>query len=116
MGARISELKKNQNLNLIFFFWGGGGGGVSGWGAGVSEFFFYYESIFFLGGGGVGRGGRVYEFIPHSPNLKKTHNCFLGGGVCGWGWLVGCFGFSGPMRQYFSLYRAVSQRKRRKRE
>ena len=26
-------------------------------------------------------------------------------------WLVGCFGFNGPLRQYFSLYRAVSQRK-----
>ena len=26
------------------------------------------------------------------------------------GWLVNCFGFSGPLRQYFSLYRAVSQR------
>ena len=26
------------------------------------------------------------------------------------GWLDGCFGFSGPLRQYFSLYRAVSQR------
>ena len=25
-------------------------------------------------------------------------------------WLVGCFGFNGPSRQYFSLYRAVSQR------
>ena len=24
--------------------------------------------------------------------------------------MVGCFGFSGPLRQYFSLYRAVSQR------
>ena len=23
--------------------------------------------------------------------------------------LVGCFGFNGPLRQYFSLYRAVSQ-------
>ena len=23
---------------------------------------------------------------------------------------VGCFGFNGPLRQYFSLYRAVSQR------
>ena len=31
----------------------------------------------------------------------------------GWwlvGWLVGCFGFNGPLRQYFSLYRAISQR------
>ena len=25
-------------------------------------------------------------------------------------WLVGCFGFKGPLRQYFSLYRVVSQR------
>ena len=28
----------------------------------------------------------------------------------GTGGLVGCFGFNGPLRQYFSLYRAVSQR------
>ena len=26
------------------------------------------------------------------------------------GWLVGCFGFNGPLRQYFSLYRAVTNR------
>ena len=25
-------------------------------------------------------------------------------------WLVDCFGFNSPLRQYFSLYRAVSQR------
>ena len=30
------------------------------------------------------------------------------GGFCGW--LIGCFGLNGPLRQYFSLYRAVSQR------
>ena len=24
--------------------------------------------------------------------------------------MVGCFGFYGPLRQYFSLYRAISQR------
>ena len=24
--------------------------------------------------------------------------------------LVGCFGFNGPLRQYFSVYQAVSQR------
>ena len=29
---------------------------------------------------------------------------------CLCGWLVGCFGFNGPLRQYCSLYRAVSQR------
>ena len=32
------------------------------------------------------------------------------------GWLVGCFGFNGPLRQYFSLYRAVSQREGEGRE
>ena len=26
------------------------------------------------------------------------------------GWLVGCCGVNGPLRQYFSLYRTVSQR------
>ena len=31
-------------------------------------------------------------------------------------WLVGCLGFNGPLRQYFSLYRAVSQRKGEKGE
>ena len=25
-------------------------------------------------------------------------------------WLDGCYGFNGPLRQYFSLYRAISQR------
>ena len=32
------------------------------------------------------------------------------------GWLVGCFGFYGPLRQYFGLYRAVSQREGEKGE
>ena len=32
------------------------------------------------------------------------------------GWLVGCFGLKGPLRQYFSLYRAVSQREGERRE
>ena len=31
-------------------------------------------------------------------------------------WLVGCFGLNGPLRQYFSLYRAVSQREGEKKE
>ena len=31
------------------------------------------------------------------------------------GWLVG-FGFNGPLRQYFSIYRAVSQREGERRE
>ena len=36
--------------------------------------------------------------------------CGGGGGGGLVGWLVGCFGFNGPLRQHFSLYRAVSQR------
>ena len=31
----------------------------------------------------------------------------------GLGWLVGCYGFNGPLRQYFSLYRAVSKERER---
>ena len=31
-------------------------------------------------------------------------------------WLVGCFGLNGPLRQYFSVYGAVSQRERERKE
>ena len=31
-------------------------------------------------------------------------------------WLVGCFGLNDPLRQYFSLYRAVSQREGERKE
>ena len=31
-------------------------------------------------------------------------------------WLVGCFGFNDPLRQYFSLYRAASERERERGE
>ena len=30
--------------------------------------------------------------------------------------LVACFGLNGPLRQYFSLYRAVSQRQTERKE
>ena len=33
-----------------------------------------------------------------------------------WIWLVSCFWFNGPLRQYFSLSRTVSQRGRKKRK
>ena len=35
-------------------------------------------------------------------DLNSEQNGFSGA------WLVGCFGFNGPLRQYFSLYRVVS--------
>ena len=31
-------------------------------------------------------------------------------------WLVGCFGLNGPLRQYFSLCRAISQREGERKE
>ena len=33
-----------------------------------------------------------------------------------WIWLVSCFGSNGPLRQCFSLYRAISHRERKKRQ
>ena len=36
--------------------------------------------------------------------------------ITGFGWLVGCFGLNCPLRQYFSLYRAVSQREGERKE
>ena len=32
------------------------------------------------------------------------------------GWLVGCLRLNGPLRQYFSLYRAVLQREEERKE
>ena len=32
------------------------------------------------------------------------------------GWLVGCLVVLGPLKQYFSLYKAVSQREEERRE
>ena len=47
----------------------------------------------------------------NSSDYEKNH---VGMTVVQDGWLVGCFGINGPLRQYFSLYRAVSQREGRK--
>ena len=60
------------------------------------------KKFFLKGGGGRGwvGGAGVREFYYES-KLKKIW--------VGIGWLVACFGFNGPLRQYFSLYRAVSQ-------
>ena len=44
--------------------------------------------------------------VPGRPTILIT----VGQGPIALGWLVGCFGLSSPLRQYFSLYRAVSQR------
>ena len=49
------------------------------------------------------RAIEVLLYIKASEAFYWFHGCNVG-------WLVGCFGFNGPLRQYFSLYRAVSQR------
>ena len=51
------------------------------------------------GGGCLDIFNLIYPFFPLSPSL----------------W-VGCSGFNGPLRQYFSLYRAVSQREGERKE
>ena len=53
------------------------------------------------GGGCLDIFSLVYHFSFPSPSL---------------GWLVGCFGLNDPLRQYFSLYRVVSQRERERQE
>ena len=32
------------------------------------------------------------------------------------GWMVGCFGFNGPLRQYFSLYRTGEREKEERKD
>ena len=58
----------------------------------------------------IRRGNRDYfPYFPINPiALRKAKIVYnFGLSKC---WLVGCFGFNGPLRQYFSLYWAVSQR------
>ena len=52
---------------------------------------------------------------PPAPTASAIGPCptvikIIGRPGTGFGWLVDCFVFNGPLRQYFSLYRAVSQR------
>ena len=63
----------------------------------------------------VSEGFPSYSSIAHSLSLSSTHRpditeILLKRTENRKSWLVGCFGFNGPLRQYFSLYRAVSQR------
>ena len=71
----------------------------------------------------------AFRVIRHAENVRKGLRQFMemdgwtdrhtGDGridglfVC---WLVGCFRLNDPLRQYFSLYRAVSQREGERKE
>ena len=57
-------------------------------------------------------GSDCMSFLPelgHRHLLKAMYLLILD-------WLVGCFWLNGPLRQYFSLYRAVSRRKGERKE
>ena len=60
----------------------------------------------------VSEGFPTYSFswfIPKSFVLLKYADNMID-------WLIDCFGFNGPFRQYFSLYRTVSQRQGERKE
>ena len=58
----------------------------------------------------LGRGSKMFKFLL-CLGFYVMGKALTGELSCYWScWLVGCFGFNGPLRQYFSLYRAVSQR------
>ena len=56
------------------------------------------------------RSSQSYSTICNSFSHKSEEILFSVFRLCSVGWLDGCFGFNGPLRQYFSLYRAASQR------
>ena len=52
--------------------------------------------------------GGVMLYVKQSLYYRRRRDLEHIGLGCLWiDWLVGCFGFSGPLKQYFSLYRAV---------
>ena len=49
-------------------------------------------------------------------NISRVENLWLAPLTTLVSWLVGYFGLNGPLRQYFSLYRVVSQREGERKE
>ena len=63
----------------------------------------------------IRRPGRVAQSVGHLTRKSRVpypvwQHTFVSPSAFSRSWLVGCFGFYGPLRQFFSLYRAVSQR------
>ena len=50
------------------------------------------------------------SYIAQMQYMYDSSHTLFHTAILGCEWLVGCFGFNGPLRQYFSLCRAVSQR------
>ena len=114
----------------FFFFCGGGGGEFLQIFPSFSYFFSLYLFSFLL---------RIYLILllwhclftetsrafekkkqgqSRFPELNFSSFCrhLKASGVLLVCWLVGCFGLNGPLRQYFSLYQAVSQREGERKE
>ena len=55
----------------------------------------------------------MVEYIVNKQNKHLLSCCVIISNIshCNEGWLIGCFGFNSPLRQYFSLYRAVYQKR-----
>ena len=94
-----------------------------GCGCGCLDIFFYHLSFFFLPLWKTARYRLKFclkgPLSPPPQKKTKKNNHLFDNFICHYGfpvrlhsdfWLVGCFGFNGPLRKYFSLYRAVSQR------
>ena len=58
----------------------------------------------------------MYSFMDSKENILNVSEYLLGSAYNIGDRLTGCIGFNDPLRQYFSLYRAVSQRDREKKE
>ena len=56
---------------------------------------------------------KIKVLLPRSRKVKQNENLTVCPVQDLTGWMVG-FGLNGPVRQYFSLYQAVSQREREK--
>ena len=65
------------------------------------------SNLVLLNGKKVDKNLLVANFLVEHYCALRYNNAFI---LQHYDWLVGCFGFNGPLRQYFSLYRAVSQR------
>ena len=63
----------------------------------VKDFFFMFSSMY----------SNTYANVFAEKNMRSFSKCKSEALAKK---LVGCFGFNGPLRQYFSLYRAVRQR------
>ena len=58
----------------------------------------------------------LFCFLSSSPSCEHIRESVNLVWVCVHWWLVGWFEFNSPLRQYFSLYWAISQRSRQKRD